>query len=762
MKPLLAACIAASLIAVPTHVLADTTGLVRGIVKDSGKPQAGVALTLTGEGTTLRASSAADGTFVFARVAFGRYTLTAHRAAGADITQIVSIDSGSIVAIALDFTPREIGRVATTNVKGPGSTPVSVNSIGRQQLSALPVNQSLDRVIETLPGIVTFSYNEPVAHGFHGLTYEIDGVPLPLATTSNFSEVIDPRTIDSLEVFTGAFPAEFGGSRQGAVVNILTHRADLQAPETGSLTLGAGSYGDLQASLSESATILGNTRLFFNANEERTNRGIEAPTFVPVHDDSNQSNQFLRTVTSLGKFDTLAFDASNNDAAFAIPINDTFNPNDPLTTPSSTDDVQLEHDQFFNAVYTHDAADGSSYTQIAPWYRYDRVRYLGDVANDLQGGVDGLEQDRHSNFEGLRIDHFHTFGQNAIKIGVDESVENFAGVESIAYDTDAAGNPIPTQIFNDNSAQRGSQFGAYLQDKWTPPKYVSVLGGLRYDHSTGYVSGGQLSPRIEFNAQVDPQDIIHAYYGRLYAAPFIEDTRREADILTGVGTAGEPAYTLAPEHDSYYEFGLAHTFSPGARAPLNFWKRDVRNVLDTTQLANTPIFAVFNNTIGIAKGVEGRVDATYKNGDSLFFSTEFSQSLAGGISGSTFLFPPATGTDPSDVTLSPEDHDQTFNATFGYTKRLGTDRSYFASLEPAYGTGYPVEFENGDGRLPPHLVWNASFGRDAGRGEKRHLGIDATFENFTDTRYLLKINNGFNTTQWGQGFHADLRLTAPF
>ena len=45
---------------------------------------------------------------------------------------------------------------------------------------------------------------------------------------------------------------------------------------------------------------------------------------------------------------------------------------------------------------------------------------------------------------------------------------------------------------------------------------------------------------------------------------------------------------------------------------MNFWKRDVNNVLDTTQLANTPIFAVFNNTIGIAKGVEARVDATYK------------------------------------------------------------------------------------------------------------------------------------------------------
>ena len=760
MKPFFAACLAAAFSMSAAPAFADTTGLVRGTITLGGKAAAGVAVTLSGEGTTFHAVTTAAGTFLIPRVPFGRYTLTAHRTGSADLTQPVAVESDAVVSLSLDLGLKEIGRSQTGLVKGAGAAPVSVNSIGREQLAALPDNQSLDKVITTFPGIVSFSYNEPVAHGFHGLAYEIDGVPVPISTTSNFSEIIDPRTIDSLEVFTGAFPAEFGGTRQGAVVNILTHRADLNAPESGALTIGAGSYGDLQGSLAESATVFGNTRVFVNVNEERTDRGIDSPTFVPVHDNSDQSNQFLRTVTDIGKRDTLSFDVSNNDATFQIPINDTFNPNDPLTTPSGTDDVQIEHDQFINAVFTHNSADGNSYTQIAPWYKYDRVRYLGDFANDLAGGVDGLNQDRHSNFEGLRIDHFHTFGANSIKLGVDEAVENFSGTSTIAYDTDASGNPIPTQFFNDDSAQRGSQLGAYVQDKWTPTEYVSLLGGLRYDHSTGYVGGGQLSPRIEFNGQVDPQDIIHAYYGRLYSAPFLEDTRRAAVVLSGVSSA-QP-YDLQPEHDSYYEFGLAHTFAPGARATLNFWKRDVRNVLDTTQLANTPIFAVFNNTIGVAKGVEGRVDATYKNGDSLFVSTELSQSLAGGISGSTFLFPPSTGTNPNDVTLAPEDHDQTFNATLGYTKRLGSDRTFFASLEPQYGTGYPVEFENGDGRLPPHLVWNASLGRDAGRGAKPRLGFDATFENFTDTQYLLKINNGFNTTQWGQGFRADLRVTAPF
>lgn len=73
-----------------------------------------------------------------------------------------------------------------------------------------------------------------------------------------------------------------------------------------------------------------------------------------------------------------------------------------------------------------------------------------------------------------------------------------------------------------------------------------------------------------------------------------------------------------------------------------------------------------------------------------------------------------------------------------------------------------MQFQNGSGRLPPHLTFDASFGREATRGSKPALGFNATFQNFTNTKYLLKVNNGFNTTQWGQGFRADLRVTAPF
>jgi len=532
---------------VSAPALADTTGLVRGTATLGGKPAAGVSVTLKGEENTFHTLTDASGVFTFGRIPFGRYTLVAQREGVPVFTQPVDVETDAVVDLTFEMQLKEIGRTQTVAARGVSSAPVSVNSIGKEQLASLPENQSLDNVIETLPGIVRFSYNEPVAHGFHGLTYELDGVPLPLATTANFSEIIDPRTIDSLEVFTGAFPAEFGGARQGAVVNIISHRtSDLSTPEQGSLTLGGGSYGDLQSTLTENAR-LGATQVFLNVDQSRTNRGVDSPTFVPVHDNSNGGDEFLRTITNVGKNDTLTFNASNSTSLFQIPINDSANPSDPIVSLPGTDDVQREYSSFFNLVYTDNAANGQAYTQISPWYKYDRIVYAGDVSANLAAGNPALQQDRKSFFEGLRLTHFHVFGANAVKIGLDDAVENFSGFQDIAFNRDQAGNPIPTETFASTQAKRGTQLGAYVQDKWTPTNYFSAQAGLRYDRSTGYVDGSQLSPRIELNGQIDPSDILHVYYGRLYAAPFLEDVRAAAAALGCAGSATSCLAALRPQ-----------------------------------------------------------------------------------------------------------------------------------------------------------------------------------------------------------------------
>ena len=740
---------------------ADVTGVVRGTVTVDGTAAAGVHVTLAGEGTSATAITDAQGRFAFGQVAFGRYTVSAASAGepAAQAPVVVSTDSVSNVTLAIGAAA-EIGRTRATT-RGVGGNPVSVATFNSADIEAMPQNQSLNRLVETVPGIVQFSYDEPVAHGFHGISYEVDGAPVPLTTSSNFSELIDPRNIDSLEIFTGAFPAEFGGQRQGAVVNIVTKR-DIDIPNGSQtqLSAGIGTYGTSQYSFSQ-ASHLGSTDVFLDANMQGTNRGLDAPTQTQFHDDASLSDVFLRTITRLSPRDTLAFSYSNQYNTYQIPINPTQTPVDSIVNAPAQDDVQLEYSSFGSLNFTHTSADGSAYAQAIPWFRSSRVAYAGDLANDVLAldyspgdcapgappcSLDGLNQDRRATSFGLRTAYGHDIGSHAFKAGIEGPAENFTSAETIVT---AGASP-----FFDNAAQHGAAYSAYLQDKWTPSAAFSLQYGLRYDYSNGFVQGNLLQPRIGANLRVAPDTTFHVYYGRLYGAPSLEDTRRDAVVVGGgLPTDALPVYDLKPQTESYYEAGVAHTFGGGTEGYVNAWQRNVWNVLDTTQIFPTPIFAVFNNALGLAHGFELRLEGRNPTA-SWYLSGTYSQSVAGGISGGTFLFPPDA---ISGTSLQPEDHDQTVAVKDGYTRHFGRDGQFFASVGSDYGTGYPVQFENGTGRLLPHLTFGVAVGRKA---TPHRLGFSANILNLTGYHYLIKVNNGFNTTQWSSGAQALLQVSA--
>ena len=747
------------LAAAPRAALADVTGVVRGTVMVDGTVRAGVSVVLRGEGAQATTQTDSAGAFTFVRVAFGHYTVSAAVSGTAPASAEIDVSSSEVTTVALEVgRPSEIGRVAATS-RGVTGTPVSVNQFDAATIAASPQSQNLNRLIETLPGIVRFSYDEPVAHGFHGVLYEIDGAPLPQTTSSSFSELFDPRNISSVEVLTGAYPAEFGGQRMGAVVNILTDR-NVEIPNGSQtvLSTGVGTYGQTLAGISQ-ALQLGSTQLFANLNTQQTNRGLDAPTQSAIHDAGSLSDGFLRTVTRLGPRDTLSFDFSSQYNTYQIPINTVPGPNDQIVDLAQQDDTQLEYNAFANLNYIHDAADGKGFFQVVPWWRYSRVVYAGDLANDVQAvdtspddcapnpapcALAGLAQDRFAKEFGLRTAWFRSLGAHAVKFGIDGSVENFTSAETIAQ----AG----VAPFFDNVAQRGTGFAAYGQDDWTLSRLFAVQLGVRYDRSTGFVNGNAVQPRVGVNYRVGPDTIVHAYYGRLYAAPALEDTRLDA-VVVGGGVPGSPLpiYDLKPESDSYYEMGLAQTFGGGLTGYVNAWERNAWNVLDTTQLFPTPIFAEFNNALGLAHGFELRLQRTTPT-DSWYLSGTYSQSVAGGISGGTFLFPP---NQVSDDSLNPEDHDQTVAIKDAYTRRWGNDHRMYATLGSEYGTGYPVQFENGTGRLTPHLTFDAAFGRRPAPGS---VGFSIEALNVTNYQYLIKVNNGFNTTQWAPGSQVTARL----
>ena len=754
---------------------ADVTGVVRGtLARADGRPVAGAVVTLAGAEGTLTATTDPAGRFAFARVPFGRYALRAATPDGNAETD-VDVATGAAVDVALQAV-RVIGntRATTTGVHG---TPLAETTITAGQIADLPANATINRVIETLPGVVRFSYDEPVVDGFHGVTYELDGAPLPASTSSNFANLIDPRESDAVEVFTGAFPAEFGGQRMGAVVNVRSFgSAGVPAPP-GLLSLGAGELGTQDAQLTKQFDV-GAARVAFSLDNSSSSRGLDTPAEAALHDAASTANQFVRVDLPLGKRDDLAFDVANQYATYEIP--NAVNPNDlnaGVVELASQDDVQREYDRFAALSFTHQDADGNGYVRIVPWTRYNRVVYDGDLAADVQGYIlgtavtpqtcpinvvngfdcpsNGLFQDRAAAYVGVRASAGRSIGRHALTYGVDAQQEDFDSNVAIAFAPAENPNGPLAGPFLDNSAQRGTETSAYVEDVWAASARLAIKPGLRYDHSTGYVSGGQLSPRFEVDQTIAPGTTLDAFIGRYYAAPGLEDTRREA-VITSTSPTANPVYDLLPERDTLLQAGLAHDFGAGRRLSLSAYDRTVVNVLDTTNLLNTPLFAVYNSAIGVTRGIEGRYEESTPTTD-VGVSFTYSLSLAGGVSGGTFLFPPP---DVTDITLQPEDHDETYVADGHATRRFGAGRASYATFETQYGSGFPVAFLDGSGgRLPAHFEENVAVGR---KPVGKTLGYVLSVDNLLDKRYLIKVDNGFNTTQWNAPRRAEFRLLLPW
>ncbi len=736
---------------------ADVYGAVSGVVLDpAGKPASGMVVMLEApDSAPIHATTDSAGHFIFARVPFDTYTITVETTEYGKINDVVTVSSGSSVTLTLRLSPKTIGTVVTSasRVSAAGQ-PVSVNVLNNRAITVLPNNASLASVIQTVPGIVPFSYNEPVSRGFHGITYAIDGIPMPQTAGSYFSEIVDPRDISRMEVMTGSFPAEFGGQRQGGVVNLLTRNPqDISGPATGFVSLYGGSYDTKGVSFNQSAGG-GAFRAFLGGNLFSNSRGLDSPTATPDHDNSNQNDAFARLIFSPSSRDTLSADYAVQYANFQIPINTNQNdPNDPNWSIPGTDDNQKEYARFANFSWNRLSKDGEGYFQLSPWWASGRIQYLPDPAADLAGASQSSTyQDRYSNFLGVAALYARSGEKQTFKAGLQTNIQNAQGQFTVQFIDPTTGG---LETFNDNAAQRGSNFGLYAEDKYNLTSYATIDAGVRYDHSTGYTSGHQISPRLEVNLQADPNDVVHFYYGRLYAAPLLEDVRRSAVIIGGGSTSGIPVYDLKPERDSIYEGGVAHTFTPMISASVNLWYRNVVDVLDTTQIGNTPLFTVFNSAYGQAQGMEFRFQGHTYYGNSYYVSYGASLSQAYGISGGTFLFPvdQLQGANAWAV----EDHDQTNTINAAYTFNLAGGKSY-ATLQTIYGSGFPVQFENGAGRLPVHWEIGASYGQPA---TAHSLGWEIDGNNLLNNIYLIKVANGFNSTQYAEGRSIILKLTSP-
>ena len=124
----------------------------------------------------------------------------------------------------------------------------STYTLSSQVIEALPAgeNTPLNQVILQAPGVAQDSFGQLHIRGEHnGLQYRLNGVILPEGL-SVFSQALNPRLADKVELITGALPAEYG-LRTGGIIDITTKSGAYN--NSGDVTVYGGSHGDIEPSI---------------------------------------------------------------------------------------------------------------------------------------------------------------------------------------------------------------------------------------------------------------------------------------------------------------------------------------------------------------------------------------------------------------------------------------------------------------------------------------------------------------------------------
>ena len=269
-----------------------SSGSINGTVLDStGAVVPNATVEIQNPVSHFNRSTTTDGTgaFSFPNIPFNPYHLSVTGAGFASHAQDVEVRS--VVAQVLKISLQVAGSSESVNVESSGgdlveNDPTFHSDIDRNLFDKLP----LESQSSSLSSLVTLSTPGIAADSnglFHGLgdhaenSFSVDGQPITDQQSKVFSNQIPLESVQSLEVISGAPPAEYGGKTSVVIVATTRSGQGVTTPH-GSVTTSYGSFGtsSLAADLSYGGKNWGN---FISASGLNTGRFLDPPEFTVQH-----------------------------------------------------------------------------------------------------------------------------------------------------------------------------------------------------------------------------------------------------------------------------------------------------------------------------------------------------------------------------------------------------------------------------------------------------------------------------------------------
>jgi hypothetical protein len=633
----------------PVHgTVTDPTGAVI--------PGATVRLTNSVSGLDRTATTDAAGEFEIPNVPFNNYQVAVSASGFASLRQAVEIHSVIATALKLILQIAAASQTVMVEANTAGdlveNDPTFHTDVDRDLFIKVPLesqSSSLSSLVTaTTPGVSADSNGL-----FHGLgdhasnSFSVDGQSITDQQSKTFSNQIPSNSIQSLQVISGAPPAEYGGKTSLVIVATTRSGQGVTQP-TGSVSASYGAFGSATGGfdLAYGSKNWGNFVEFDSLN---TGRFLDPPEFKVFHDKGNEENVFDRVDFRLTDADSMHLNLNYSRSWFQTPnaydnlnvqnvIGGGTTANPAIGTIGDTDQRSKIETFNISPTYTRIVSNNSVFN-LGAFVRKDFYHYYPSANPLADRGPENLQtssiaQGRTLMNVGAHSDLSYDRKQHAFKFGAQYSQtflrENDGlGVVDPTYAftapcVDAGGNPLPGYA-NPSQCPAGAvnpsylpvlapydftrgggyyhytgrgdikELALYVQDQIKAGNWTFNLG-IRGDLYSGLTTANQAEPRLGASYSIKPsKTVVSVSYARTLETPFNENL-----VLSSEGCRNEvlaPLLSCTPGVSASLPPGYRNEFHASLQQALGsrvivsgeyIWKY-THNAFDFSVLGNTPI-----------------------------------------------------------------------------------------------------------------------------------------------------------------------------
>lgn len=636
-------------------------------------------------------------------------------------------------------------------------------TLKRASLDAMPggADRGMASVLLQVPGVAQDSDGDGEIHvrNEHGnVQYRLNGVTIP-ESFAGFGPLVDSRIAESVEVITGALPAQYG-YRTAGVVQLKTRSGSFDAD--GDIGIYGGGNGTVQPSATYRNSF-GKLNVFASASYLKDDMGLANPTSArtAIHNQTEQARAFGYLSYILDDEDRLSLFGGSNIGSFQIPNQPGIAPSYAVNGSTNFDSASLDQNQRQQthfAVLAYQHSSGGFDLQVAPFMRRAHAHFLPDAkGGELAFNGADSDLDETSIAMGVQSDaSLVASDRHTVRFGLLYQNERTttASVNRV-FAVDALGNQLSSVpvVIAVNQRATANSLGLYLQDEWKLGDKLTLNYGLRYDRFKLSKVEDQLSPRLNLVWKPNDATSVHLGYARNFTPPPVA-LIGTGNLAAFAGTTGAATVLTADpvlaEREHLFDLGAQYIIARHLTLGVDGYYKLKTNLLDDTQFGSTQLLAPFNYAKSFSWGVEA--SASYENGPvEAYVNVARGDQKAKQINSNQFFF------DTAELAYIAQnyiytDHSQKWTVSSGASLKIQDGIGELQpSIEAIYGsglrTGDPAGIVPNGGTQQPYVQVNLGIGQVIGSDKEKALTIRVDVTNLFDKIYLVRDGSGVGAGQ---------------